>query len=206
MNDTRGVRPSPDGGPQRTAARDGRTYYERAGIRITDQYLTAAGRRYTLADLRNTTMVRGPYSPVVTSVTVVAAVVVLAVAVAWPWRGFLGICALAVLSLIPVAVVVAVCKVCKRHYQLWSDYRGIQVRVLDVPNGETFGQICRALTRARESRQRTSDAKERLQKARAAAAATAARNQRSSSAARLMRVEESSGLSAFRRIASNASR
>jgi hypothetical protein len=37
-----------------------------------------------------------------------------------------------------------------RRYELWAWYRGQRVRVFSCPNEMEFGQVCRALTRARE--------------------------------------------------------
>jgi Family of unknown function (DUF6232) len=207
VNITGGGRRSPGSGNKWAAASDGRTYYRRDGVCVTDKYLLVAGRKYTVADLRDLRMVRGPYNPAALSGAVIAAVLILAVAVAWPWHGlFVGIGAVAGVAVIPVVFVVAVARARRRHHELWAAYRGVDVRVLDVAGGETFGQICRALMRSREAGQREAESRVRLQRAREAAAFAAGTPQRNSTAARLINVEESSGVSALRRIASNAAR
>jgi hypothetical protein len=85
-------------------------------------------------------------------VTIVAAVLVLAVVIGWPKQGQVsGWVTTGVVSLVTVVAAIVIGKVRRRHYELWAHYRGADVRVLDLASGEIFWQICRALIRAREA-------------------------------------------------------
>lgn len=194
MSDTRGTNPSSRGRHDWATPFPGRTYYQRSGVCVTDRYLVTSDGRYEISELRGLRTGRGPCDPVAMGSIVVAAVIVLLIAVTWPRRdpiaGWLMIVAI---SLVPLGAAVAVCKAKRRHHELWAEYRGADVRLLDISGSEVFGQICRALIRAREAREAVSYLK-------------VDRSQRNSSAALLMRAEDSSGRSALRRIASNASR
>lgn len=152
MNDVRGRIPSPGNRHEAAVQRGVRTYYQRAGISVTDHYLTVGGRRYEVAELYDVWTVRGPRDPLGVGAAVVA-MMVLATAVAWSYYGRPMISAgVAAIALIPAGLALTAWKTRRRHYELWADYRGTDVQVLTVLDGEVYGQICRALIRAREAR------------------------------------------------------
>jgi hypothetical protein len=190
----------------RPMSQDGRTYYERAGVCVTERYLITSGRRYLLSDLRRLRTVRGSCSPVALGAAVALGAFIIAVVGAWPSHDLLGrIGAGAAVGLAALGIGVAVVRARRRHYELWADYRGVDVRVLDIAGSEVFGQICRAVIRSNEARQRADVARDRVRAARENVRPVAPA-QRRSPAARFISVEESSGPSAARRIVSNASR
>lgn len=134
------------------AARGPRTYYQRAGVSVTDRYLTVGGRRYEIAELYDVWTVRGPRDSL-GSGAIVVAMVVLAIAIGWSYYGRSIVSAsLVAVSLVTVGLAVTVWKTRRRHYELWADYYGVDIRVLTVLDSETYGQICRAIIRAREAR------------------------------------------------------
>lgn len=153
MNNTRGVGPSPEHADHGTDSTGGRTYYQRNGVCVTDQYLVAEGRRYEIARLRTVWTTRGPHDPVAMSAAVVSAVVVLAVTVGHPGgTGVWGWAAVLAVASIALGLAVAVGKSHGRHYELWAEYNGADLRILESASSEVYGQICRALIRAREAR------------------------------------------------------
>jgi len=206
VNNTRGTRMAPDSRYDWSVSQDGRTYYRRAGVCVTDLYLIASGRRFMLTDLRRLRTVRGPCSPIALGATVVLGALIVAIVGAWPSGDLLGGGAAGtVVVLAALGFIVAVVRARRRRYELWADYRGVDVRVLDIAGSEPFGQICRAVIRANEARDRANVARDRIRRARDNTR-FGPPTQRRSPAARLISVEESSGLRAARRIASNASR
>ncbi len=145
---------TPDGRRGRQAQRSVRTYYHRAGILVTDRYLTVAGHRYDIAELYDVWTVRGSRDPLGTGASVVAMAVV-AIAVGWSFSGQPTIVSTAIVAaaLVPAGVAVAAWRTRRRHYELWAEYRGGERHILTVLDGEVYGQICRAVIRAREARE-----------------------------------------------------
>lgn len=152
MENGRSRIPSPGDRHDASARRGVRTYYQRAGIGITDHYLTVGGRRYAVVELYDVWTVRGPRDPLGVGAAI-AAMVVLALAVGCSYYGLPVISAgIAAFSLVPAGLALTAWKTRRRHYELWAEYQGAEIQVLTVLDGEVYGQICRALIRARESR------------------------------------------------------
>lgn len=151
MKDAWGTTPSPRGRHDRPAAQGVRTYYERAGVRITDRYVSIDGRRYSIAELSELRTVRGPHDPLTLGASGVAAVLFCVIVIGRSMFGPAAWIGAAAIALIPAALAVAVSKTRKRRYELWAAYHGVDVQVLAIPDAEVYGQICRALIRAREA-------------------------------------------------------
>lgn len=153
MNEKPATNPSSWGRYDRAVGPEGRTHYERAGVCVTDQYLVVSGRRYEVGELNELRVIRGPHDPVAVSALVFALVLVLAIAIGVSQHDSLsGWVTLTAVALIPLGTALVVCRVRRRRFELWATYRGVEVRVLDISRAEEFGQIRRALIRAREAR------------------------------------------------------
>ncbi|MBT8225209.1 MAG: hypothetical protein KJO75_06895 [Dactylosporangium sp.] len=138
---------------------------------------------------------RDPLDPITMGATIMAALLLLVIAVAWPRHDPMaeGL-TLAAICLVPLGLAIGVCQARKRQYSLWAEYHGGTVRLLRVPRCEVHGQICRALIRAREAADRT----RRI--------VVTERVQRNSSADLLMRSADSSGHKDLSRMRLNALR
>ena len=162
MSESQGGTPSAGGWYDWAAEYDGRTYYQRAGVCVTGRYLIAAGRRYHVGDLHGLWTTRSPRDPIAVGATIVAAVLTLAVVIGWPNNGRVsGWATVVAVLVVAIGAAVAISKVRCRHYELWTKYRGADVRLLDLTSGEVFWQICRALIRARAAYEATAEALER---------------------------------------------
>jgi hypothetical protein len=152
MDTTRDTNRSSEDHHERPVPRSNRTYYQHGGVRVTDHWLTVADRRYAIADLTALRTVRGPRDPFVVGATVVAAMAVIVGVVGWRysetpvvWAGIL------VGSIVPAGLAALTGRVRHRHYELWAQYRGADVRLLVTPDERVYGAITRALIRAREA-------------------------------------------------------
>jgi hypothetical protein len=126
-----------------------RVYYQRDGIRVTRDFLFVSGRRFSLSgvtDLR--TLQSRAVAPELWwgffggNLAIVVA--------GWPvahWAVF-GLNATAT----AVFVIVLLRRRVIRRNELWASYKGQETRLLVMRDSERYGQVCRALLRAREAR------------------------------------------------------
>lgn len=149
---TRAITPPPDDRYDRSAPRVTRTYYRRGAVSVTDQWFAIDGRRYAVSGLSRLRTVRGPRNPIARGVTLVAALLTLAVAVGWQRFGeatvWVGVAALA---LLPAGLAAATWRIRQRHFELWADYHGESIQLLITTDERVYGAITRALIRAREA-------------------------------------------------------
>ena len=135
----------------RSAPHNRRTYYDRSGVSVTERWLTVAGRRYRVDGLANLRTARGPRDPFVLGASGVAGVAALALAVASPSLRSVTHWAVAlVLVTVPVVIALVAWKQRVRRFELWADYQGYEVQVLWTFDALRYGQICRAIVRAKE--------------------------------------------------------
>lgn len=145
--------------PNRSAAsgqssqdpQSGRVYYHRDGIRVTRDFLFVSGRRFSLssvADLR--TIKSRMITPELWWGFLLGNLAI--VAAGWAMAGWATIGLNAVGAVIFAAVVTH--RRFGRRYELWASYRGEETRLLVMRNSERYGQVCRAVLRAREASQR----------------------------------------------------
>lgn len=203
MNNTRGVGPLPERGDHGADSTAGRTYYQRNGVCVTDRYLIAEGKRYEISRLRTVWTTRGPHDPVAMSAVIVSVVVVLAVTLGHPdGSGVWGWAVVVAIALVALGLAVAVGKAHGRHYELWAEYNGADLRILESASSEVYGQICRALIRAREARFSGPLARTAARMA-AAPKPRRGRGSRNPVAARLAGAADSSALKVLHRFASS---
>jgi hypothetical protein len=130
--------------------------YAKPGIVVTDQWFVVAGYRYPVSELSNLRIGRGTRHPLTVRAMVVAVVVLLGVGAALGLTGdptdLPGATYLALAAALVAPFVLAVVgdRLRPRPYELWADYYGITVRLFYSDNEQQFGQVTRALIRAKE--------------------------------------------------------
>jgi hypothetical protein len=136
-----------------------RMYYQRGGIVVTDQHLTVDGERFNIAELSNVWMCRSPQRSAAFVAAPVVMVVLEIAASLWNagWQVAAGFASVALVSSVIAATVWSRKR---RRYELWATCRGNDVRLLTIADAKTYGQLCRALIRAREARE-TASARDR---------------------------------------------
>ncbi len=133
---------------------------KRSGIHIcvTTSWCIADGIHYPIAGLDNLGKRRGERDPLhVPAIAglglVLALLALVVVAIGRRWTSGLG-AALAVAVIGTAAVTFlpsALANVLRRPYEIWAEYEGRPVNLFATFDKEQFGQVSRALVRARES-------------------------------------------------------
>jgi uncharacterized protein DUF6232 len=130
--------------------------YDRPGILVTDEWFVVAGYRYSVMELSNLRTGRGPRHPLTVRAMVVAVVVLLGLA------AVLGLTAdptnlppgtyvaIAAALIAPFVLAAFGERLRPRPYELWADYYGITVRIFFSDSEQQYGQVTRALIRAKE--------------------------------------------------------
>ncbi|HWG97915.1 MAG TPA: DUF6232 family protein [Pilimelia sp.] len=147
-------------GPRRSAQvvarRPSGLLYKQPGIIVTDRWFVVAGYRYPVTELTNLRMGRGSRHPLAVRASVVSTIVLLGIGSALgltgdptdlPAGSYLAIFSAA---LAPFLLVSVGERLRPRPYELWADYFGITVRLFLSDSEQQFGQVARALLRAKE--------------------------------------------------------
>ena len=129
---------------------------------MTTSWCIAEGVHYPIAGLDNLGQRRGQRDPwhassVVSLGLVLALLALVVVAIGRRWTAEVG-AALAVAVIGTAAVTflpLALASVLRRPYEIWAEYRGRPVCLFATFDKEQFGQVSRALLRARESLERS---------------------------------------------------
>jgi hypothetical protein len=128
-----------------------RTFYREGGVSVTDRWLTIAGRRFVVAELRNLRTVREPTKPIGAASTAVACILAVAAAT---FVAFSGEPALMlggpVFAALPIGFALVSWRLRPRFFKLYAEYGSRTVEVLGASDERRYNQICRALLRARE--------------------------------------------------------
>ena len=131
-------------------------FYRAPGIRITNEWFSVAGRRFRIGELSRLHVVRGSRDPLVTRSVVAAGVVLAGIGVALGYGGGLyrlsaaTYLILAVAVLLPLALAALGNRLRPPGYELWGRYQGLNVLLFSCDQERQFGQVTRALLRARE--------------------------------------------------------
>ncbi len=132
------------------------TLLRQPGIRITSQWFTVGSRRYDITELTHLRTARGPHDPLTIRAVITAVVVLSAIGalmVASSTGGAIQLSAVPALGaalLVPVILAWLGHRLRPRPYELWAEYRGTTVRLFYSDSEREYGQVCRALVRARE--------------------------------------------------------
>jgi hypothetical protein len=125
------------------------TFYDRAGIRITERWLTVGGRRYPIDQLCNLRRARGCGDRTTRRAVCLAALSLLVVAATGPLLPA-AMSMVMVVAFVGLPVVVAAVRtwLVRPAHLLWADYRGRRVQLHETRDETEFGKISRALIRA----------------------------------------------------------
>ncbi|ROT32624.1 hypothetical protein EF879_12830 [Micromonospora sp. HM5-17] len=143
--------------PATAPARPTVDLYHQPGIRVTSQALIVAGRRFPLTELTQLQTARGPHDRLTLRAVVVTTVVLVGIGVALGYTGDLHrlsamtYVGLGLAAFVPVALAVAGHRWRPPAYELWGRYRGSMILLFSTDQERQFGQVTRALIRAREA-------------------------------------------------------
>ena len=131
-------------------------FYRAPGIRVTSEWFSVAGRRFPIGGLSRLHVIRGRRDPLVARAVGVSAVVLAGVGVALGYGGALyrlsaaTYLIMAVAVLLPLALAALGNRLRPPNYELWGRYQGLNVLLFSCDQERQFGQVTRALLRARE--------------------------------------------------------
>jgi hypothetical protein len=130
-----------------------RVYYQRNGVQITERWFLAGELSYPVAHLNRLRTSRGPLHPLVQTTAAIALVFTAAFVVSFQLVGhnpaaWFG---LGVIAVVPAVMAGIGARFQRRPYQIWADLHGETVLVFSTLDEKTYGHVCRALIRARES-------------------------------------------------------
>jgi hypothetical protein len=140
----------------------GRVFYEgrsAAGghICVTSAWCLVEGADYAIGELDLVGVARGHRDvlhtrKVVGFVAVAGVLLLVAVAIALGWtRQIWPAVIVAVIGTVALTVLPSVLdRMLRRPYEIWAEYRGAGVRLFVTEDREQYGQVARALVRARE--------------------------------------------------------
>jgi hypothetical protein len=131
---------------------NGRAYYDAGGVLVTSRWFVTPEGRYLIAELADVNLSRGPYHPLVTYTVGASFAFLFAVCVSWPFfysdaQAWVGV---AVISFVPIGLALALLRIKPRTYEIWASHRGQRMPIFWTFDETTFGQVSRALMRARE--------------------------------------------------------
>jgi hypothetical protein len=131
--------------------------YRRAGVLVTYEMLIVGDRRYGTAGLSGLRVGRCSRNPVTAWVAVLAGAVFAAVGVGVSLGlrsggpGSVTYAVLAAAVAVPTLVVLYAGHRARRSHELWGEYHGRTVLLFTSTDEREFGQVTRALLRAREA-------------------------------------------------------
>ncbi|WP_091078259.1 DUF6232 family protein [Micromonospora nigra] len=130
--------------------------YARPGIVVTTEQFSVGGGTWRVADLTHLHTTRGPHDRVAVRATVVSAAVVAGVGVLLGFSGGLqrltagAYLLLGAVFLLPVLLAVAGDRWRPPPHELWGRCRGAEILLFSSDDERQFGQVSRAVRRARE--------------------------------------------------------
>lgn len=131
-------------------------YYRQPGILITRESFMVAGRRYPVLDLTRLRTVRGFRNQLSIRTVAVSATVLMGIGVTLGMTTELNhlsaqtYLALTALAFVPVLLVAAGRRLRPGSYELWGEFRGLTVLLFSTDDERQYGEVTRALLRARE--------------------------------------------------------
>jgi hypothetical protein len=131
--------------------------YRHRGVLVTYDVLVVGERRHAIAGLSRLRTARCTRNPVIAWMAVLVGAVLAAVGVgitlglhpSGPSRETYLVLAVAVT--LPASVVLYGGHRARRSHELWADHQGQAVRLFAGTDAREFGQVCRAVMRAREA-------------------------------------------------------
>lgn len=137
---------------------EGRSATTDGHICVTARWCEVDGSRYAIDELVLLGVTRGnrrtpPAPRMVGLIAVAGAVVFTIVAIGSGWTTRLwpavaaAVVGTAAITVLPAVLTTAL----RRPYEIWAEYRGAEVRLFVTADPEQYGQVARALVRAREA-------------------------------------------------------
>jgi Family of unknown function (DUF6232) len=157
MDATReGAQPTGPPAARPTSPTPGEPLLRRPGIWVNGRWFIVGSRRYDVTELSHLRTVRGRHDPltiraVITTGVVLAAIcaVMVASSASRPMK-LSAVPALGAALLVPVVLAWVGHRLRPRSYELWAEYRGVTTQLFYSDSEREYGQVCRALVRARE--------------------------------------------------------
>lgn len=128
-----------------------RIHYNAGGVLVTGTWLRADGRNYPIAELTNIRTVRGSFSDMTINLSLVVVALMITIARVWDQLnadGWLG--ALTILGFV-VSLAVISSRVRRRTNFMIADHGRARVLLVEEDSSIRYGQIFRAVQRAREA-------------------------------------------------------
>jgi len=160
MNSTRPSARSPGAKPpkeQPDQTRPIHIFYQQGGITVTDRWFVVAGRRYPLSELSRLRTARGPHDTLTIKAGVLTGAVLAAIGAlltalqARPLLDARIYLVMAVAALVPLALAMIGYRFRPRPWELWGEFRGTTVQLFYSEAEHEYGQVTRALMRAKET-------------------------------------------------------
>ena len=129
----------------------GRTYYVDLGVQVTGRSILTPQGRFRVGDLARLRTARSRRHPMARAAFPMAAGLLAAIAILVPLAQRQPALWLCLVGTVAVPVGLALAVRARSSHQLWAEYRGRTVLVFASQDEKTFGHVCRALIRARES-------------------------------------------------------
>ncbi|WP_320067633.1 DUF6232 family protein [Micromonospora sp. RTGN7] len=132
--------------------------YARPGIVVTTDRFTVGRTSWPISDLTHLHVTRGPHDRLAVRAVGVSAVMIAAVGLLLGFTGGLqrltagAYLALGAVGLLPVLLAAAGARWRPPPYELWGWHRGVQVLLFSSDDERQFGEVSRAVHRAREGR------------------------------------------------------
>nr|MDT0658445.1 DUF6232 family protein [Micromonospora sp. DSM 115978] len=133
--------------------------YREPGVRVTSELFIVAGRRFPVGELTDLQTARGPRDRLTVRAVLVTAVGLTVIGAALGYAGGLyklsaeAYLILGVAAFVPLLLAVVGNKLRPPAYELWGRYQGATQLLFSSDHERQFGQVTRALLRAREAGQ-----------------------------------------------------
>lgn len=130
--------------------------YAQPGIVVTTDRFTVGHSSFAIADLTHLHTARGPHDRLAVRAVAVTAVMIAGVGLLLGFTGGLqrltagAYLALGAVALLPVLLAAAGARWRPPPYELWGWHRGVEVLLFSSDDQRQFGQVSRAVHRARE--------------------------------------------------------
>jgi hypothetical protein len=131
--------------------------YRKPGISVTTELFIVGGRRFPITELTDLRTARGPHDPLTVRAVMVTGVVLAGIGLALGYTGgiyqltAMSYLSLGVAALVPVVLAAAGHRLRPPAYELWGRYQGVTLLLFTSDHEREFGQVTRALLRAREA-------------------------------------------------------
>lgn len=151
--------PTPPAAPSRPAPPRSapQPLYQETGILVTVEVFRVGSRSYPVRELSALRTARGPQDPFAVRLLALGGGVLVAVGAGVTVSrqpadvGTATYLAMGAAAFVPVLMAMMGSRVRPRPYELWGDYRGVSTLLFRCPDERRYGQVTRALVRAREA-------------------------------------------------------